>query len=275
MRRYGAGALAAMLCGAFSSLYFFSVRAEVTVSALVLQYSFSETYFTITYLVEMTLRMLPLFVFQILYSTAIYRHFCTASVYYFTRRTNRVAWFLREALGLYPVAVVYMLVMMAAGAGVAACANPIVVDPAGLPLLAYQVAIYALWLCAVTLAMNLFAMKLGSAAGFSVVAAMQLFCIALLNLRNRALPLEFVEDAALLLRNGRLLQLNPIAHLVLSWHSSRIPAVNGVINQFDIEFDLNVSLIAFAALNLLVLAVGCAVVKRHDLLVANAETGGN
>lgn len=56
--------------------------------------------------------MVPFFVYQMLYGVAIYQHFTTANVYYFTRQNNRKLWFLKEAWKLFKNTGSHMLLFL-------------------------------------------------------------------------------------------------------------------------------------------------------------------
>ena len=49
------------------------------------------------YLIMLSLEMLPFFLFQMLFGIRIYRHYCTASVYFFSRCTYKVRWFVKRS----------------------------------------------------------------------------------------------------------------------------------------------------------------------------------
>ena len=66
---------------------------------------------------ELLPRYLPLLLFQIFYGTMIYRHFCTASVYFSSRKTNRVKWFLPECAKLWFYAIAYSAVLLFSAIG--------------------------------------------------------------------------------------------------------------------------------------------------------------
>lgn len=52
-------------------------------------------------LLEFSLRLVPNLVFQAYAGTAFYRHYCTASVYIFSRIPKRLIWYKRESVILF------------------------------------------------------------------------------------------------------------------------------------------------------------------------------
>lgn len=90
MKDYIKCAVIAIIWGILQSLYYFNSEGNVVLSDVVLYCSISALGIIPAYLIEETLKMIPFFIFQILFGTLIYHHFCTASVYYFSRRTAKV-----------------------------------------------------------------------------------------------------------------------------------------------------------------------------------------
>ncbi len=131
--------------------------------------------------------------------------------------------------------------------------------PPGVRLLLYHFLIWSLWTLVATLAVNLIAIYLGSSAAFAVVAGFQAVCVALLTVAN-----QFEESPDVYIA---LLRANPVTCLVLSWQQSRFEG-----QGYGIYFEDSLAGIVAAAL--LIAVLGAAVVKKHDLLVNNAESAG-
>ncbi len=222
------------------------------------------------YLIMLSLEMLPFFVFQMLFGIRIYRHYCTASVYFFSRCTYKVRWFVKEAAALYVLAVLYAFTMLSVGCLIFGGARVVRWDIGGAVMFVYELALVSLWLFLTTVTVNLLAIRWESGTGFGAVACMQLGCIALLNIWDRILPLEDVADAE---RNAALLRINPISHLVLCWHSSSMEAISQYIDQYGIYFDLNESVIVLFLLSLGVCIAGGYMVKNQELILTNREEG--
>ena len=70
---------------------------------------------------------------------------------------------------------------------------------------------------------------------------------------------------------GRFLIWNPMAHLVLAWHSSKIDAVSEFLDPEYVGADLSHSLILFFILGVVITAAGAVIIKNHELLVSDSE----
>ena len=258
----------AILWGAFQALFFLGVSDELLLSDMILEFGFSEVAFLTVYLIELSIKLLPYFLFQILFGTYIYQHFCTASIYYFSRRPNRVKWFIAECGKLYLFAFIYPFMMVISGTAVASITNQIMFDKESLILLIYYVLIHSLWLFLTALLMNMIAIKLDSSYGFVVVVGLQFAFVSMLLLWENVWPLV---DTPNLIKHVFLLKLNPISHLILAWHSSPIAELNERLNYLNIDFSLNASVIAFFIASIAMIVVGCIVVKKQEWITFNTE----
>ena len=92
-----------------------------------------------------------------------------------------------------------------------------------------------------------------------MVAGFQVVCIALLMAAK-----QFEESPEVYIA---LLRANPVTCLVLSWQQSRFDGAGYGIYLED-------SLAGIITAALLIALTGSALVKRHDLLVNNAESAG-
>lgn len=222
------------------------------------------------YLVMMSLDMLPFFLFQMLFGIRIYRRYCTASVYFFSRCTRKVRWFVKEAAVLFLLVVLYAFVIPAVACLIFSGARSVRWDIGAAAMFLYEWILVAFWLFLTAMAVNLLAIRRGSGIAFGVVACIQLGCIALLHIWENILPLEDVAEAG---RNASLLRINPISHLVLCWHSSGLEGIRPYINQYGIKFDLNESVIVLLLFSLAVCMAGGYIVKKQELILANREEG--
>lgn len=102
---------------------------------------------------------------------------------------------------------------------------------------------------------NLLALKFGSSLSFTVVMAMQSIGIVLLGAGEMAM------------------RFNPIARLVLGWQKSFVPKVDSIQTSAFENFYLEESLLVLAVINIVILIIGAAIVKNHDLLISDSEIG--
>lgn len=271
MKMYIKGIATSIFFGCFQTLFYLESSEAISLSDIIFQFSFLKEFIQTPYIVDIALRFLPYFVFQMLFGTFIYQHFCSASIYYFSRCGNRITWLLREALSLYCNTLVYLSCLIAGGVITARVTHTVIFDIESLVLLFYYLLIYSFWLYLTALLINVLAVKFNSSTAFIMTAGIETACIFLLTLWEKILPLDNSKFAG---RNLILFKLNPISHLVLSWHSSFYEKLNIKINIYSISYDLNLSAALFMVLSILVTVVGCIIVRRKELIVSNNETGG-
>ena len=252
---------AALVFGAWLSVsYIAPYGGAISLSSLVGQLSDGlppEPY--IGNLLFLTLRLLPFLLFEALAGTSFYRHYCTASVYIFSRMPNRLRWYAKECALLALETLLYQALVLAAAIGVSAVRWTVTDVAHGLPVLLCHLLIWSLWTFAFTLGVNLLAIFVGSSTAFAALAAVQMVCISALIVLNR------LED------NPALAQLvkrvNPITCLILSWQTSRFTPLGG--GGIYLEDSLALVLILAAG----VAVLGGYLVERHDLLVSHSDGG--
>lgn len=254
---------AALVFGVWLSVsYINPYGGATTLSSLVEQLSGARGDFPLepnmSELLSFTLRLLPSLMFQALAGISFYRHYCTASVYVFSRMPNRLRWYRKECALLALETLLYQALILTAAIGLAAVRWTVTDIPQGLPLLLYHLLIWSLWTFVFTLGVNLLAIFVGSSAAFAALAAVQMVCISTLIVLNR------LED------NPALAQLvkraNPITCLILSWQTSRFAPLGGGIYLED-----SLALVLILAAGVAVL--GGYLVERHDLLVSHSDGG--
>ncbi|MCD8501321.1 MAG: hypothetical protein LRY71_06080 [Bacillaceae bacterium] len=234
--------LIAILWGGFQSLYFIGLETELLLSDIILEFGFSLVEFILVSIIDLSIKFLPFILFQIVFGTYIYQHFCSASVFYFSRCPNRIKWFVIESVKLYMIAFIYPLLMVVSATGMASITNHIIFDGTSFLLLFYYVLIHSIWLFLTALLINVISITLDSSFGFIIVVSLQLACVSLLLLWENVWPLADSPDVV---RHVLLLKFNPISHLILSWHSSSFTELNDRLNYFQIDFSLNTSVVVF------------------------------
>lgn len=254
-----------------SLMYINPYRGVITLSEAVLQLSGSRGDFVLgfssTELVSFAMCLFPGFIVEAYAGIMLYQHFCTASVYVFSRYPHRVKWYLGEAGRLAGAVCIFHMLLLAVTMLTAAVRYELQADSAGVILLAYHFAIHALWTYAMTLLVNLLAVYFGSSTAYALVISAQMVCIVLLHLMD--LLVKHL-DGRLTYENAVI--WNPIAHLVLGWHDRHVENINPACAPYDIWMDLNGSLITFFLLGVVLTAAGAFIIKRHDLLVSDLET---
>ncbi len=263
MRKYQNGSiyLLAVMAGIFLSIsYVNPYEGKIFLSELVLQLSGSRGEFVLNYknaleLVEVAMRLLPCVIMEVFLGIALYWHFCTASVYVFSRCTDRGKWYWREILSVGRDVFIFQGLMVTMVIIAAAFRCQVQVDMSGIYLLVCHLALYSLWSYSIVVLINLIALKFGSSLSFTVVMAIQSIGIVLLGAGKMAM------------------RINPIARLVLGWQKSFVPKVDSIQESAFENFYLEESLLFLAVINIVILITGAIIVKRHDLLISDSEIG--
>lgn len=261
-----------VLCGGLSGLSSFGEMEEVSLIMMVKVLSFGEFQIDATYLYFFLIRYFPFLLFQAFCGVSLYRHFCTASVYFFTRVENRDRWYLKETGKLFLYVIVYLLALFISYFFCVNWKYHIVINKEGILFCLYFLVNQTLWLFSMTLLINLLSICWGSSTGFLIVAGLQMTWIAYY---------AFLEDVLVFYQTDNikwkilLLQINPLSHLVLKWHSSNIESLHAHINELRIDFPLSSSILVFTMIAIGIFIIGGVVVKKQEFIITNREVGGN
>ena len=265
--------LIAALSGVYLSvMYVNPYGGAITLSELILQLSGSRGSFVLGFsyseLASFVMRLFPEFIFELYAGIMLYRHFCTASIYVFSRYPHRVKWYIGEVCHLGSTVCVFHILLLAVAIFITAGRYELQIDRAGIVLMAYHFFIHSLWVYIMALSVNLLAMHFGSSTAYAAVISVQLVCIVLLNLMD--LLVRYFDGG---LSYEKILIWNPIAYLVLGWHSSNAEMTDQVLTSPYMQIGLAHSLMIFFLIGVIVTLGGALIVKRHDLLVSDLETG--
>lgn len=244
---------------------------QTTLSELILQLSGSRgdfpLGFSLSELLSFNYKLIPCFLFELYIGIDLYRHFCTASVYVFSRIPNRLAWYKGECLAIVFFVLFYQVIMLVSAIAVTCCRYGVIWNYAGWYLLVIHAVIYSLWLFSMTLLINIIAISFGSGNAFMVVIAVQVVLSTSMTLLN---TLENDHSALL----SAVINVNPITHLVIGWQYSSIDWLNEAINAPWDVMSLSSSVLYMIVIALLVLFVGGYYVNKCDLIVTDLEFGG-
>lgn len=259
----------------FGLIFYFSYRTADFLSDVILIMGFQNYEIFIGETFKLVQFLLPFILFQMLFGTYIYQHFCTASIYHFTRINNRIKWFLKESVNLLIYCVSYVILLVVFTTVFFEISNTLTYDKESFIILVCYVLINSLFLFFITLLTNILSINFKSHVGFMISNGFVLACISIFIYWDDKLAFYKTENINIedIQSDGKLIQLNPISHLVIKWHSSNIETVNERINQFGINFDLYSSVVLFLLLSILTIIVGCLIVKNKDFIITNTETG--
>lgn len=272
LRRYSWYVAIGVVCGGLLSLSRINpYGGQITLQDLVLQLSGSRGDFVMELyygaMVDFGFLMLPFFLYQFYGGIQLYCQFCAASVYVFSRTTNRVKWYFTELWGMCKGLLMFQVFLQGTTLVVAALRWDVVWTGEGWLLLGIHVLLFTLWTFTMALGVNLLALIWGSSTGFLAVFALQAGMLAALCTGAKLEP----ADLAL----ARLLLLDPISRLVLGWQSGGALGFEGALPaEYGHVLTLSGSLLLLVLILVAVVVLGLIVIQKKDILVSNLETGG-
>lgn len=264
--------IAGILSGGILSIVFINpYDGRILVSEAILQLSGSSGAFPLTPafkdLISFTIRMIPDYMFELYIGIELYRHFCTASVYVFSQTPNRSRWYIREVIEVAVAVFGYQIIKMFAAMSVTFLHYKIEPDHFGFFLLVFHIIVYSLWVFTVSLLINLISIKYGSNNAFIWIVGIQIFMTALLEL------VQIFESNLTLTKI--FLNVNPIAHLVVGWHTGTIKELKNSLEVTYIRLDFKVTLVTMLAISIFSVIVGMYLVSQHEFLILNANEEGD
>lgn len=262
--------LFAVLFGIMYSLSFVDSKHTCDVFETINRLEFVEYDFDKIYMHSFLIWYFHIVAFQIVYGTYIYRRFCTASVYYFSRMNNRVRWFIKESIKLYLACIIYLFIIALLCCLSGSSFSGLWSDKSTLIIFCYHICVQSLWLLATTLLVNVLSILFGSSISFSIIYFIQVAFLSLFAIFEKYFRFEQGNIG----RKTLILKSNPISHLVLKWHSSSMREINQKINYLHIDFDLWESIMFYLIMSAIVIIFGSFVVKKQELIYLNRETGG-
>lgn len=258
-------------CGVLLSIaYVKPYTNQIRLSEMVLQLSGARGTFILETtpgeLLSYCAKTLPYLLFELYFGIHVYRHFCTASVYIFSRTPHRIRWYIKECLALIVAIVLFQTVMLAMTIATTWLRHELIWDMAGVKLLIIHALLYTFWTFAMTLLVNLFSITYGSGTAFTITFGGQTVLLVLLSVLT---PLENNVELYAFVMN-----INPMSHLVIGWHSAAIEWTGyltvGIVSTLSLFS-------SFAYLSLIAVVVGIAgaiCIQRQDVIVADSEFGG-
>lgn len=251
-------------------LYVNPYSGTITLSEFVLQLSGSRGRFPLglsfSELISFAMRMIPGYVFEMFIGIELYRHFCTASIYVFSRKPNRIQWYMKEILGVALATIFYQVVFMCSVLLVTVLRYRLEMNDAGFILLFYHFILYTMWMFSVSLVSNLVAIFFGSDTSFLIICGGQAAFIAMLG------TAKFFENSVGIVNVW--LNMNPIAHLVLGWHTGNTESLSNVLTPpYDGMF-FSTSIVLMTIICVLTIVFGSFIISKHDFIIADSEIGG-
>lgn len=270
-RHKKAVSLLGVLSGIYMAIAFVNPwQGNITLAEMVLQLSGSRGEFSLgcslPELMEYVLRMVPGYVAVMILGKDLYAHFCTASIYVFSRCGDRLKWYRQAAFSLLADVALFEALYTGTVVAVTLLRYRITFSAGGFLLLAYHILIYIVWIYSWVLLMNLCAIKAGSSFAYVVVMGFQAVCVAGLGFIHM-LELEAVSARV----TETVLRLNPIAHTVIGWHGSSVLSAELAGSRYSMSLWGSAAVLALFCGG--VLFCGGILVQRHDLLAEDIELG--
>lgn len=258
----------AVLGGCFLSItYVNPYHHTISLAELVLQLSGSRGNipmdFSMNELLLLTMRMVPDYLMEMYLGTMLYKHFCTASVYVFSRYPKRVKWYFREACFISLRVLLYQVILISAVVLMSSYRVRVIYDMTGIVLLLYHCVLKYIWILCVVVCINLLAIFWGSDRAFLTITGLQIFLISTLG------AVGHLEKEV----RGRWLWWNPMARMVIGWQDSCLSLLEGALNPPFSGLKMEDSIILLAAQCMIILIIGAISINRYDLLWSNAEEG--
>ena len=226
---------------------------NIKMSEILLANTMSGVEFYPQYISTFSFEYIPIFVFQILFATNIYKHFCSASIYFFSRNANRIKWYLKEVTNIYLNSIIFLTVICISEILFIYMFTTIKIDDGAVIIAIYYIAIYSIYLLSTTLAINIVSILFGSNIGFAIVQGIVLLSVSIF----------FIL--------GNYVKGNLIANLIFPFHSSKINSINNLINIKSIDFDLNYSILYYLIICIVVIVFGGYVVEKYEFIINNKE----
>ena len=215
-------------------------------------------------LLTFTLRLMHTFLFEAYAGTKLYQYFCTASIYIFSRTTNRAKWYYHEMFKITFQSFLFQFVSMFSTILITTIRYSVNFDSLGIKLFLYHILIFSFWICAMTILVNMFAVLAGSSASFVLSFGIQVALISAL------LPITYIKENKTMA--DLLKSINPVSHLILGWHRIEIQNTNEFLYTLSNSLSFHRSLLLVVAIYIGVVVLGLVLIMHIDLIISNTET---
>lgn len=233
--------------GAVNTFY----AGDFSMTYMVLLINFSDfKEFNAGYLTTFMLDMIPRICAQILYGFFIYQHFGTANAYVFTRRRDRSKWFVQEAFHMFAGIVLYEAVYYCSKLFCGQISTHPSFSLQAVLLLILAVVFESIYIFIIAMVINLVSVVSNSMYGFAAGMGIQLMAAG---------ELMAYEHVAFTGIWKWLFRLNPIANMILSWHSFPLNTGKGIRG---IYYPIWFSALYYIILLVVLLPLGVKLIRR-------------
>ena len=206
-------------------------------------------------------KMVPYYIFMILFGTYIYRHFCWCSPYIFSRCENRKKWIYKEMGKLFLFSFLYIVCMVIGRMIPIMIRGSIYIDKIGIIMLILLLGIMTLWLFSSSLFCNILSICKESIFGtmltliIHIILVFQMMFIDTINFTNA----EILK-----------LRLNYCSHLVFSWHSFPSTSIEGM-NQLGANISFIETYLYLVVVAILIMVIGIFIIEKKDIIINMEE----
>ena len=244
----------------FSAMYISPYENVITLSEAVLQLSGSygvyNMGFSVSQLVTFFMKLLPVFLMEMYGGTIFYRHFCIASIFVFSRQTNRRLWYCRECLLLGIKCLCFVGCYLICALLLAFLRFHLVIDFWGICYTVIHWLLYSIYTFAMSILINIFSIYLGSSEAYTVGMVIQVSEIVLLNIMYQMIKVFTAFSY------NNLLIWNPVSYLVIGWQY-------GENKLFEPMYFFTILMPVFAG----IFFMGLWVVRKSEIIESNPEWG--
>lgn len=258
--------LIAIIGGTLISLSFINpYEREITLSTLILQLSGSKADLPLDVglpeLLNLSIKMIPEIVASIVIGIKLYSNFCTASVYIFSRYTNRIYWFISLVSKMMLTSLLFHVVLVISVIIMTEIRYNIIFCISGLFIALYHILVHSLWQYSMALLISGVAIYVGSDKSTVNIIGMQFLLITLLSLKKYS-------------KCTILYRYNPMSSLILGWHISIIQIINESIRYEENSISFTFSFTYLACLTILITIITGIRIINYDLICSDVEIGG-
>lgn len=249
------------VCGiVFSLMYINPYEKIISLSEAVLQlsgsYGMYRMGFSISQLVSFFVKLLPAFLMEMYGGVWLYRHFCTASVFVFSRETNRSKWYCGECLHLGMQCLSFMGSYLVSALVVAFLRFHVLIDFDGIRYVLIHWMIYSVFILFTSIFISTLSIYLGSSEAYTAGMTIQVLEIVILNIMYR------MTEVFTCFSYDKLFIWNPISYLVIAWQY-------GENKIFEPIYFFAIPLPIF----IIIFLVGMWIVIKSDIIVIDSEWG--
>jgi len=242
----------------YAFLYINPYGGKIGLSELILQLSGNRADFPPGFyaggLLNLMMVLLPVYVCSAYAGVELYRHYCTASVFIFSRIEKRLSWYIPCVLKILCYAILFEVTAVITAAGISLIRHTVTMDSGSLYLCLMHILIHGLYLFILAMLVNFAAIRFGSSRSYIAVISVQMAFTTLLLIHKDDHLLDLVK-------------YNPMANLIISWHIADIQVMQNGMDLIPFAF----SILYFTAIALLISVIGAVIVRKHDLIVNDME----